>query len=261
METTINVVNLRKEIDALRSTFGTMQTRQFPFAWRWAAEATMKEAQHAVQGNIRRKFRASDAGLKFLLNQVRVMGPNSRMAFGAGGQGRHAIGVVPTPDKGYLAGFSRYRRSLLPMMEDGGPTPGPKEFGRKLGGQQDFGRYGIPVVRYGVRPRLDLKLFPINLGMSPRQSIDGSATPGSLRGQHRTYMVAASSGHAMIFQRYGKERDATTHLFWTQRETRLPARKYFFATARAEIVKWMSQHLKGAMEQAMFGRGKYMGGW
>lgn len=248
-------------VDALLETFGTMQQRQIPFAAKWAFAAAAKDGANAVRNSIRQKFgRSSSGGLAYLLRHVQEFGPNSKTAREFGGQGGYGVGIFPPTQKGNYAGWSRYRGSLLAMMERGGPTPGPKRFGGAgMGGTSDMGRYPIPIRRPGQPSPYPKSLYPINLGLSSRVGIDGRrSVGGGLRGKKRTFMVPIvnSPGNAMIFQRFGRGKGSDVMpLFWTQRNTRLPARNFFFAQARAAIEGRVVHHFKAAMAQALWGRG------
>lgn len=262
-------ISVRAQLEDVLAGMGELQRKQAPFAVKWAINAVAADVGQATRNAIQQKFRTSPAGLKFLLAHVQVAGV---------GQGRQwkrmgvratedqfmsaMVGVVPPGGKGQHASWQRYRGSLLAMLEGGGPTPGPKRFGgRESGAASDYGRYAIPVRRPTDRTPVPLRLYPINLGLSARRTVEGPMRGGSLRGKHRTFLmpIANSPGNAMIFQRYGRERDALMPLFWTQRETRLPARRYFFPTAERVVDTRLSMHLGRSMRQALFGRGAYRG--
>lgn len=242
-----------------------LERKQAPFALRWTLNAIAKDIEQATKNTIQQRFRTSPQGLRFLQRHVLRLFPGSKYfklhAGGAAARGvRTVVGVIPPGGKGQLAGWSRYRGSLLPAMEAGGPTPGPRDFGGRIG----LGRYAIPVVRQDARPRMPNSMFPINLKLQARQGISGSLEQGALRGLRRTYMVPMlnARGHAMIFQRYGRRGqrgadDSTMPIFWTQNETRLPARRFFFPTAMRIASTRFDMHFKAAMQQALFGRGSY----
>jgi hypothetical protein len=254
----IRVLDLRPQIDALTRDFGTMGNKQLPHAVRDTVNAVARDVQSQVRQVMRNRLRMGAAGRTWADRQVRILTPGStlgRIHVPQGTDGRHKafVGIIPSEGKGQFAGPARYRGSLLAMLEEGGETPGARDFGGVIG----LGRQAIPVVSESMRPRHDVKLFPINLKLQARRSISGGLTPGALKGKKRTYLVKVGEGRAMIFQRYGKERDATMPLFSTQNRTRLPARRYFFSTANRVVRERFDSHFQRSMQQALFGRGAY----
>ncbi len=250
----------KASVAELIKDFGTLQHKQLPWAMKWASNATMTDVGDDVVFKMKRTFNAGARGMRWVHRHVKVMKQGSRLSreYGKGGA---AVGIIP-PGGVKLAGWERYRGSLVAMMEQGGPTPGPRRFGgRASGGSSDLGRYAIPVRRKGVPQPFPLRMYPINLGLSSRTGISTRTVGGALRGQRRTYMVPMlnSPGNAMIFQRYGKERDATQPLFWTQRDTHVRRRPYFFGTAEASVKQRFAVHFPHAMEQALWKRGAYTG--
>jgi hypothetical protein len=253
-------LNVRPQIETVLEAMGQVQLKQAPFAVRWAINAVAADVAQATRNTIQQKFRGSPAGMAFLLRHVKVIGNSTMMARRLGaqngdGQMRALVGVVPPAGKGETASWSRYRRSLLPMLEQGGPTPGPREFGGVTG----LGRYWIPERRPSDRTPIPLRMFPINLKLQARRSIEGRLSPAVLRGKQRTFLIKRGEGRATIFQRYGRERDAITPLFHTQPTAQLPARRYFFPTAQRIVDTRLSMHLQRAMQHALFGRGTYRG--
>lgn len=261
----MTVVAINAQIAALTRDFGALQQKQVPFAIKWAANATVRDAADKVRLTMKRSFSAGPRGMAWIQNHVKDLRVGAPLAREVGGTGNAALGIIPPGGRssGRFASWERYRGSLVPMFEVGGPTPGPKRFGGRAGGaQSDLGRYPIPIRRPGQPEPYPKKLYPVNLGLSSRTGISGRrAVGGGLRGKHRTYLVPMlnSPGHSMVFQRYGKERDSSQPIFWVQRETRVPKRPYFFETARASIAQRFAVHFPAAMEQALFGRGAYTG--
>jgi hypothetical protein len=254
----IHVSPIGDQIRDLIKDFGAMQNKQAPHAVRDTANALAIDIQHHVRLAMRPRFRMSSRGRAWADNQVRVLRVGSPLGrihipSGGGGKLRAYVGVIPSEGKGQHAGFSRYRGSLLAMLEGGGPTPGPRDFGGVIG----LGRYAVPVRPADLRTPTPLSLYPINLKLQARRRISGGLLPAGLKGKRRTYLVPMESGRAMIFQRFGKERDATMPLFSTQNQTRLPARRYFFPTAQRVIETRTTYHFRAAMQQALFGRGAY----
>jgi hypothetical protein len=254
-------ISTRAHIDPILQTLGRMQLEQAPWAIRWTNRVLAREVVEKTQHVIKQRFYTSPRGLRFLQSQVRVLGPNTVMGRvhrprgGFDGSMSAVVGVVPREGKGQHGSWMNYRGSLLPMMEEGGMTPGPRDFGGSIG----FGRYAVPVRHYGDRRAIPLKLYPINLGLQARRSIAGPLKAGALRGKERTYLIRTGPHAGMIFQRYGKERDATMPLFATVAQTRLPARHFFYPTARAVVDQRFALHFRYAMRQALFGRGSYRG--
>lgn len=261
-------LDIRARIEGTLGAIGEMQRRQAPAAIRWTVNALAADIKQATRNTIQQKFRTSAQGLRFLQNHVQILGahPGARTPRGTGARRaaiygtagrdmsmRAAVGVFPPEGKGQFADWARYRGSLLAAMEEGGPTPGPRDFGGKLG----LGRYAIPIVKQAARPRMPLRLWPINLGLQSRQGIEGPRTKARLFGKRRTYLIQIAPGHSMVFQRYGRERDATLPLFWTEPTTRLPARRFFFSTADRIVATRLTMHMRAAMQQALFGRGSY----
>lgn len=252
----------KASVAALVKDFGTLQAKQLPWALMWASNATVADAEDNVVLSMKRMLPASSRGRTWIHRHVKVMKQGSRLSREHGsGKGGAAIGIIP-PGGVKLAGWDRYRGSLVAMMENGGLTPGPRRFGgRASGAMSDLGRYAIPIRRRGQFSPLPLSMYPINLGLSSRTGISKRTVGGALRGKQRTYMVPIrnSPGNALILQRYGKERDATQPLFWTQRETRVPRRPYFFAVVDAAVKQRFGLHFQHAMEQALWKRGAYTG--
>lgn len=249
--------HLKDVLDGL----GTMGQRQAPFAARWAINAVTRDAERVVRYEVLpRRFTTSPQGLKFLQRHVKVLGPNSKLGRahltpGRDMQLRAVLGIIPPGSKGQGAGFENYRGSLLPMMEEGGPTPGPRNFGGRAG----LGRYAIPINRPGARPRMPLTLWPINLRLQSRRTIAGPLSIARLQGKRRTYLIQLRTGESMIFQRYGRERDATMPIFATKQATRLPARRYFMSTVEWVVRTRMRLHAERALQHALFNRGAYRG--
>lgn len=254
---------VKVDIERILGALTNVEKKQAPWALKWAVETTAADATRAVQDVIRRRFEASTRGMQFLLNHVKVLTPGSPLfrihASSRPDSGfRLMVGVIPPEGKGQNAGWSRYRGSLLPMMEDGGPTPGPRDFGGVVG----LGRYAIPDRRPTDRTPVPMSMFPINLKLQARQSIEGPVRGGGLRGKRRTFLlpIANNPGRAVIFQRYGRGRNSDVMpLFYTQPQTRLPARRFFFSTAMRTINQTIGAHARGAMMQAVHGTGRYTG--
>ncbi len=252
-------IDIRVQVSQFLLTLGELGTKQAPFVVRDAVNATARDVAAGLKEEIARRFVTSPAGLRFLQSRVKVITPNTPLGR-IYAQGRDLrlgalVGVVPPEGKGQFAGFDRYRGLLLPMMEAGGLTPGPRDVAGRLG----FGRYAIPIVRPGMRPRMPLNLWPINLGLQARQSIEGRRTVAQIKGKRRTYVVQMRAGEAIIFQRFGRERDDTTPLFATKQQTRLPARRFFLPTAQRIARVRLSHHLDASLSHALFGRGTYRG--
>lgn len=253
-------INIKAHVESAVQAFGTLGQKQAPYIVRWTVNALARDIVQGTKNAIAGRFKASPAGLRFLTNHVRIITPGSSMfqRFGTTGRDmsmRALVGVVPPEGKGQNVGWSRYRGSLLAMMEEGGATPGPRPFGGLIG----FGNYAVPVRRPSDRSPIPLRMYPINLGLQARQSIEGGLTTGALRGKQKTYLVRTGSNEGMIFQRFGKARDDTMPLFNTRAQTRLPARRYFYPTAERIVATRLSAHLRGATSQAIFGRGAYRG--
>lgn len=259
----IVTMDASKSVAAIVKDFGTMQQKQLPFALRQALNATVRDAQSTVQLAMKRSFSAGPVGMRWIQRHVKAIAVGSRMGreHGAGREAA-ALGIIP-PGGLKLAGWERYRGSLVALMEVGGLTPGPKRFGGRLSGaSSDFGRYAVPIRRPGHPQPYPLRMYPINLGLSSRTGISGRrAVGGGLKGKHRTYLVPMlnNRGTSMIFQRFGKGRDDTQPIFWVQQQTRVPARPYFFANAQRIIAVRFAVHFPAAMEHALFGRGAYTG--
>lgn len=258
----ITKIEVQASVAALIKDFGAMQQKQLPFALRDAMNASVVDSQSTVQLAMKRSFSAGPAGMKWIQRHVKVIKVGARLGREYGGSGGAALAVIP-PGGAKLAGWERYRGSLVAMMEAGGLTPGPKRFGGRAGGaMSDFGRYAIPIRRPGHPQPYPRSLYPVNLGLSSRTGISGRrAVGGGLRGKHRTYLVPMRNnpGHSMVFQRFGKQRDDSQPLFWIQQQTRVPARPYFFANAQRVITVRFGVHFPAAMEHALFGRGAYRG--
>lgn len=263
----IQRLSVRTQVNDLIADLGRMGMKQAPFAVRQAIDATTADAGKALENIMRQRFRHSARGWKWIRSHIRVMKTGSSMAAreigrvrtrrAGGGDMRGWVAIIPPAGKGEHAGFSRYRGSLIAGMEAGGPTPGPREIaGRNVG----LGRYAIPVTKYTERPRFPLAMFPINLGLSARQSIEGPMRRGWPKGKRRTFVVPISNsrGNAMIFQRYGRG-DAIMPIFWTQNQTRMPAKRYFFSTVEMITRTRLGPHLKRSMDHALFARGRYQG--
>ncbi len=250
----------RASVASLTKDFGELQNKQLPWAMKWAANATVEDAGDKVLTRMKAILPGSARGRAWIHQHLKVMRHGSRLSR-EHGNGGAALGIIP-PGGVKLAGWERYRGSLIAMMENGGLTPGPKRFGgRASGGASDFGRYAIPIRRRGTFSPYPLQLYPINLGLSSRTGITRRTVGGALRGKERTFLVPIknSPGNSMVFQRYGKERDAASPLFWVQRDTRVPKRPYFFATAEASVKQRFAVHFPHAMEQALWKRGAYTG--
>lgn len=269
LDVQVQIVPFLKELDEA-------SLRRAPIAVKQAINVTLGDAEQAVLNAMRQKFRYSSAGWRWMKRHVKVFRPGSRLLAseigslanrGAGHDMRGWIGIFPPEGRGQHAGFSRYRGSLLAAMEEGGPTPGPRDFGGVIG----LGRYAVPITRYDARPRFPKSLFPANLGLSSRQGISGPMTAGRLRGKRRTFLlpVKNATGHAVIYQRFGRKGSARglrgsgddniMALFWTQPETRLPARHYFVPTVDLIVRSRLPLHLTASMHNELFGRGAYRG--
>jgi hypothetical protein len=255
--------DVRSNVDELIKDFGTLQLKQAPWAVKWAANATVVDAADKVTLKMTNTFNAGPRGMRWIHRHVKAMNVGSRLAREYGGQGGAALGIIP-PGGAKMAAWARYRGSLVAMMERGGPTPGPRRFGGAMGGSgpmSDLGRYPVPIRRPGHPEPYPRSMYPVNLGLSARTGISTRVVGGGLRGKRRTYLIPMRNnpGHSMIFQRFGKERDATMPIFWVQRETRVPARPFFFDTAQRSMAQRFPIHFEHAMQQALFGRGAYRG--
>jgi hypothetical protein len=254
-------ISIRAQIEPTLKAMDRLQLEQAPFAVRWTVNALARDVVQATKNNIQQRFRASPQGLRFLQMQVRVLhgdGKLSRIHAPQGGFDRTMsaiVGVIPPEGKGQFAGWNRYRGSLLPGMEEGGRTPGPRDFGGMIG----LGRYWIPERRPTDRTPIPMRLFPINLGLQARRSIEGGLGRGQLKGKQRTFLLKTREGHATIFQRHGRDRDAITPLYHTHPQAQLPARRYFYPTALRIVELKFALHFRAAMRQAVFGRGSYRG--
>lgn len=261
-------LDVRTTVDALVKDLGAVALKQAPFAVRQAIDATAADAGQALTNIMRQRFRHSARGWRWIKSHIRVMKTGDQMAAreigsartsrAGGGDMRAWVGIIPPPGKGDVAGFTRYRGSLLAAMEAGGPTPGPRDVGGVIG----LGRYVIPVAPYDARPRFPLAMFPVNLGLSARQGIAGPMRRGGLKGKRRTFVTAIlnSPGNAMIWQRYGRGKGSDLMpIFWTQNTTRLPARRYFFSTVELVTRTRLDMHLGRSLDHALFGRGRYRG--
>lgn len=262
MIATVNTTALANNVAGLIRDFGQMQQRQVPYALRQATNATVRDAAEELELRwIGRSFRASPRGLAWIRRHVKALHEGSVLSREYG-TGKASVAIIP-PGGAKLAGFDRYRGSLVAMMERGGATPGPKRFGgRAVGaGMSDLGRFPVPVRRPGVGQPYPLRLYPINLGLSSRTGIAKRTVGGALKGKHRTFLVpiANNPGHSMVLQRFGKQRDDVQHLFWVQRETRIPARPFFFANVERSIVQRLGVHFPAAMQHALWNRGAYTG--
>ncbi len=259
---TINHAGVREQIKRLTADFGTLQAKQAPFAIKWAAEASVTDASDRVRLRMKQTFNAGPRGMRWIQNHVRALREGDRWGREYGGSGGAALAIIP-PGGALAAGPERYRGSLIAMFERGGPTPGPKRFGGAgQSGMSDLGRFPIPIRTPGTPQPYSKAMYPVNLGLSSRTGISGRrAVGGAMRGKRRTYLVPIvnAPGHSMIFQRYGKERDATQPIFWVQRQTRVPARPFFFATAEQAIGQRFGVHFPAALQHALFGRGRYVG--
>lgn len=260
-------IDVRSNVDDLVRDLGTMGMKQAPFAVRDAIEVTAINVGRALETKMLQTFRGSVQGRGWIRDHVKVFRPGGSRLLGSlvGSSRAQAtsrtdariwIGVIPPGTRGLNAGFDRYRGSLLPMMERGGMTPGPRAFG----GNAAYGRYAVPVARYDSRPRHPLSLWPINLGLQARRSISGPLTSGGLRGKHRTYLVPITNapGHAMIFQRFGKGKGSDSMpIFWTMPQTRVPSRPYFLSTVQPLVQQILPIHLRRSLDHALFSRGSY----
>lgn len=257
-------ISIRAHVAALTADFGAMQQRQVPYAVKWAANATVRDASDRMTLAVKQSFSAGPRGMAWIQRHVKALPVGAPLAREYGGSGAAALGIIPPAGRSAsrFASWERYRGSLVPLMEVGGPTPGPRRFGGRAGGAgSDLGRYAVPIRRPGHPQPYPLSLYPVNLGLASRMGISGRTVGGALRGKRRTYLVPMRNnpGHSMVFQRFGQERDATQPIFWVQRETRVPARPYFFANARRAIEQRFTVHFPFAMEQALFGKGAYTG--
>ncbi|MBX3173287.1 MAG: hypothetical protein KF709_02690 [Gemmatimonadaceae bacterium] len=257
-------LDIRTNVQELIKDFGTMQQKQLPYAVKWMLRALEKDIAQATENRIQQKFSASAQGLRWLQRHVKILNPGSRLGRATLGQGRtgheHGFVAIIPPGGAKLAGWDRYRGSLVAMMEQGGPTPGPKRFGGRASGPlSDLGRFPVPVRRPGTPSPFPRRLYPINLGLSARTGISTRVVGGGLKGKHRTFLVPItnSPGHSMVLQRFGRAKDDTMPLFWVQRDTRLPARHFFFPTADLVVRTRLVLHFERAMQQALFGRGAY----
>lgn len=253
-------IDVRPHVEQALEAMGAVQLRQAPYALRWAVNAVAADIAQGTRNAMQQKLRMSAPGMRWALRHVRVIGQGTKFGrmYGTAGrdmQYRALVGVIPPESKGQFGGWARYRGSLLPMLEEGGATPGPRDFGGVLG----LGRYWIPERRPTAREPLPMRLYPINLKLQARRSIEGRVVRGQLRGKQRTFLVRQREGSATIFQRYGRERDAITPLFHTQPRAQLPARRYFYPTAQRIVDTRMSMHLARAMQHALFARGVYRG--
>lgn len=258
----INHQGVREQVKKLTADFGALQNKQAPYAIKWAAEASVVDAKDRVALRMKQSFSAGPRGMRWIQSHVRALKVGDKWGREYGGSGGAALAIIP-PGGPSVAGPERYRGSLVAMMERGGLTPGPKRFGGSgQSGTSDLGRFPIPIRRPGTPQPYPKAMYPVNLGLSSRTGISGRrAVGGGLRGKRRTYLVPIRNapGHSMIFQRFGKERDATQPIFWIQRQTRVPARPYFFDTAQFAIAQRFAVHFPAAMEHALFGRGRYNG--
>lgn len=253
-------ITVRPLINDFMTDMGAMRLKQLPYARNWMVNQLAWDIRQGTRNTIQQKLRTSPRGLRFLLNHVRVLNPRSvrgraNLPDGTDGEGRAFVGIIPPGGKGEHAGWSRYRGSLLAMLEAGGRTPGPRDFGGVMG----LGRYAIPERRPTDRTPVPMRMFPINLGLQARRSIEGKLTPGQLRGKRRTFLIKRSEGRSTIFQRYGRERDAITPLYHTIPQAHLPGRHYFYPTAQWIVDTRAAMHLQLAMEHALFARGAFRG--
>ncbi len=265
--------DVRTNVNDLVRDLGAVATKQAPYAVRNATDADANDAGQALRNVMRQRFRTSPQGWRWIEHHIRVLKTGQRIAAreigrvrtsrAGGGDMRAWVGIIPPASKGEAAGWERYRGSFIAAMEEGGPTPGPRRFGGSASGAlSDYGRYPVPVARYTDRPRFPLRMWPVNLGLSSRQSIEGGMRGGHPRGKHRTFLVpiANAPGHSMIFQRFGRGKGSDVMpLFWVTSQTRLPARRYFFPTVQLIVNTRTDVHLRASLDRALFGRGAYRG--
>lgn len=236
--------------------------RNAVFATRWAANVTARDVAAATIDTIQHRFAATPRGMKFLLDHVKVLGSGSPLTRGLVGKNYNLrnsalVGVVPPEgSKGQFASWSRYRGSMLPMLEAGGKTPGPRDFA----GNGALGRYWIPARGPRDRPLVPQSMYPINLGLQAARNISGSLSRPRKQGLRRTFVLPTRAGRGTLFQRTGKGRNSRVQaLFHMHSQAYLPARRFFFPTAQRVVADRFPIHLKQAIQQALFGRGAYKG--
>lgn len=256
-------MRITANIDPILKDLVAAGRKNAEFAVQWAARATARDVASEVRKVIDERFAHSPRGYDFLMKHVKVLDSRSTLTRSIVGSDRDSlktsawVAIVPPEGKGMNAGWQNYRHSFLPMMEVGGPTPGPRDFG----GRTDLGRYAVPARSPRDRTPIPDRMRPMALGLQAMRSIEGPLKAGRLRGQHRTFLLPLSAGHSVIFQRFGRGRwGGVIPLYLTRPQAYLPKRSYFFPTALKVATAKLPEHMRRALTQSLFGRGEYRGG-
>jgi hypothetical protein len=252
-------VFIRTNVDAVLKTLDDVAMRQVPFALSLALNRTAEEGRDAVIQHIHQHgftIRSSTSGAwldkhAFVPPQMRA---SKRML-------RVQLRVSPP-------GLKTGRYSAEPWLDQGGVREGTRPIGR--GGLFDRA-VAIPYRKGAPMTIIPRALYPVNLGLTPRRTIEGgwdfsARKKGSrrqilsnyrkftLRGLERTFVVtdrAKGAGAGMLFQRTGPGRNDIRPLFTIRRQITVQGRDYFLPTAQRTFRDRLATNTLGFLTYAL----------
>lgn len=253
-----DTVFIRTNVDAVIRRLDEVALRQLPFALSLALNRTAEEGRDAVRQRIhQRGFTIRSANTGAWLDKHVFVPPfkraNKKML-------RVQLRVSPP-------GLKSARYSATPWLERAGVRPGTRPIGR--GGLFDRA-VAIPV-RQSPLEVIPRALYPVNLGLAPRRTIEGgfdfsARKKGSrrqltsthrrfsLRGIDRTFVLvnrAKGLGAGTLFRRFGPGRGDIKPLFLIRRQITVRSRDYFMPTARRTFHDRLSVNTIGFLTHAL----------
>lgn len=257
------MIELRTNIDVekVMAALDDRLKRQVPYALALALNRTAQEVAAAARDNVRRGFRLRAPGA---LRFIRAAIPDPRGPYLATKQRPRVIMSVESAVEN-LGKSARY--AILPMAEAGGVRVATRGLaGGKL-------PPGLPVpVRSHPNEVIPRKLYPGALGLQEVRAVHGGleykrggassrrrnrkearglAMRSAFKGRHRTFIARSKAGTPLIVQRLGKGKRNTRLLFTMRARTKVPARHFFFPTAREIIGTRMPINFEGYLALAI----------
>ena len=239
-------VNLRGTDQSLAE----LVTRQMPFALSLALNTTMEDTRQAGRTSVRSRFSLrTPQSEKFLSLGIAVSKKATKGNL-------HAMLEVG----GSFNLGKAVRYSKLAQFEEGGVRSG----GAMVGGMRIGVFKGVELIPY-QKPTARA-LYPANLGLQSRRTIEGGMSDSSLKGKRRTFVVRTGPKTGTVLQRTGKKsgeakgpgaRSGTRNdpklvrLFRIRPQVTVKAKHWMLPTARVVWDKRFTPNLDRALEHAL----------
>lgn len=256
----IETLFIRTNVDQVLKNLDSIFHRQMPYAMSLALTRTVVDGQHGMRNSVRRWGMTLRAGTSENWMQKHVMIPPGARATKT--RLRARLVLKRLRDK-------TSRSSLVPWLESGGVRAGV----RQLGDGQLFPRAITIPVRPSATYVVPERLYPSNLGLSPRRAIAGGfefvnrkKSRGrrrpvqtldrrfSLRGIDRTFVVlnrAKGPGAGTILQRTGPGRGDFRPLYLVRPQIRVAGKHFFLKQAGALMTQRFPVNVQNALIDAL----------